>query len=353
MKQQINFKHKMMMKNFGASFLLGMIFMIFLTPVHGQGGNVPDSILTRREMARQARNEAITQNTLQMDSLTGSIISLQKELGDAVENIEELTERIEDNTYFDWRAWVAWIVAIVALIVAWITYRAQIKTEGNTKKLSQDTQRHLLNDLLRHLYRNYVITYAMRTKMEEIDYRGYPSEEHFQKLKIPMENIHLDAFYGEDSKYKTMHVLYLNFRNYNEEIDVAMKHMTDPNLGVETKKEDFDTLEFKVSYLTGRIADVITKIWNNGEFDEETRHSLQEGISVSLKAETNATNNQDTSGSGDFTPLTTEQFQNTQYARIYTTPEEINHFVSRFNEDVKTERMKNERGAWKVRIIRF
>ena len=55
------------------------------------------------------------------------------------------------------------------------------KVQENTNRVSQDAQRKLLNDLLRHLYRNYVITYTMRTKMIDIKYKGGPSEEHFIK----------------------------------------------------------------------------------------------------------------------------------------------------------------------------
>lgn len=304
-----------------------------------------------RQARREAHREALSQNTQQMDSLTSTIAALQQELGQTVERIEGVTEDIEDNTFFDWKAWIAWIVGLLALAVAWITYRAQNKTEGNTKKLSQNAQRDLLVDLVRHLYRNYVITYTMRTKMEDIDYRGYPSEEHFLKLKIPMENLHLDAFYGEDAKYKTMHNLYLNLRNYNEEVDVAMKHLTDRGIGTDTKKEDFDTLEFKVSYLTRRIMDVLSALWGNGTDDVATLMALR--ASIAAENSSNATGNQPVEGCEAFGHLTLEQAKGTSYARIYTTEEALAGFVARFNEDVKTDRMKNQRGAWKVRVVRF
>lgn len=301
-----------------------------------------------RAKARQIHREALSQNTMQLDSLKNAVAALQHELGENVERIEALTEKIEDNTFFDWKAWTAWAVGILALAVAWITYRAQSKTEGNTKKLSQQAQHDLLVDLIRHLYRNYVITYTMRTKMEEIDYRGYPSEEHFLKLKIPLENLHLDAFYGEDAEYKAMHTLYLNFRNYNEEVDVAMSHMTNPSLATATKKEDFETLEFKASYLTGRIIDVMAAIWGDASGDTRLCQKAIQEACVS-----NARNNQPVDNCGNFTPLGAEQFRQTQYSRIFTTDEQMHQFVESFNEDVKNERMLNQRGAQKVRILKL
>ena len=223
------------------------------------------------------------------------------------------------------------------------------KAEQNTKRVSQEAQRKLLNELLRHLYRNYVITYTMRTKMADINYNGYPSEEHFEKLKIPMENIHLDAFYGEDQKFQDMHVLYLNMRNYNEEIDVALKHIVNPVLKRETKDEDLDTLEFKVSYLTGRIVDTIRKIWGN---DSRFMEEMRQAINLSLSGTTNSTNNIDVPGSGDFTHLTTEQLKNTCYTKIYS-DQELENFCKVFNNDVHEERKKNIRGGWKVRMILY
>lgn len=278
--------------------------------------------------------------------------------------------KIADNTAFDTKAQIAWWVAIIALVVsavsmyyAIITYRMQEKTEINTKKaeentkkaeqntkrVSQEAQRKLLNDLLRHLYRNYVITYTMRTKMADINYNGYPSEEHFEKLKIPMENIHLDAFYGEDQKFQDMHVLYLNMRNYNEEINVALKHIVNPVLTRETKDEDFDTLEFKVSYLTGRIVDTIRRIWGN---DSRFMEEMRQAINLSLSGTTNSTNNTDVPGSGDFTHLTIEQLKNTCYTKIYS-DQELENFCKVFNNDVHEERKKNIRGGWKIRMILY
>lgn len=262
--------------------------------------------------------------------------------------------QIEDNTRQDivkdgWNLYgcLAFIVAVFSMGISIFTYRAQKQTEGNTKKLSQDAQRKLLNELLRHLYRNYVITYTMRTKMEDIDYAGHPSEEHFEKLKIPMENIHLDVFYGEDEKFRLMHVLYLNLRNYNEEVEVALRHICNPSLSRETKEEDFDTLEFKVAYLTQKIVGTINSIWGESE---QHKKDMRNAMVLSLIGKTNATDNIDVPNSGDFTPLKTAAFD--FYSLLYD-KEELKWICDTFNHDVTEERKKNKRGAWKVRMIKY
>ena len=278
--------------------------------------------------------------------------------------------QVEHNTRPHWYSdgWnlfgvLTFFLAIIAFAVSWgsylytkwsyrytkDTYFAQIKTEDNTRKLSQEAQRHLLNELLRHLYRNFVITYTMRTKMKDIKYKGYPSEEHFEKLKIPMENIHLEAFYGEDEKFQLMHVLYLNLRNYNEEVEVALKHIIDPVIKKQTKDEDFDTLEFKVSFLTEKIIDTIYEVW--GE-NAEYKNDMRKAMNLSLSGKTNAIKNIDVPNSGKFSALTLDALKNTSYTRLYS-ESELEKVLEIFNHDVHEERKKNERGAWKVRMIKF
>lgn len=266
----------------------------------------------------------------------------------------QILNEIEDNTHqrpmtdgWNLYGFAAIIIAFFSFAVSCYTYKAQQRTEKNTKKLPQEMQRKLLNALLRHLYRNYVITYTMRTKMKDIDYNGYPSEEHYEKLKIPMEDIHLEAFYGEDENFRLMHVLYLQLRNYNKEIDAALKHAIKPNIKKETKEEDFDTLEFKTSFLTEKIIDTIYKIWGKNDKNKE---EMKKALELSLNGETNATGNIDVEGSGAFKLLTIEDLEKTAYAKLF--PEnKLSTLCDTFNNDVHEERKKNKRGAWKVRMI--
>lgn len=307
-------------------------------------------VISSRQKESQEQRQHAVEERQRRDSLNNKKSSegLLTEYG--------IMAQIEDNTHQDpikdgWNFYgiLAISIAVISACISWYTYKAQQKTVGNTNKLSRDAQRKLLNDLLRHLYRNYVITYTMRTKMKDIGYSGYPSEEHFEKLKVPMENIHLDAFYGDDDKFELMHVLYLNLRNYNEEISVALKHIIDPSVKQETKDEDFDTLEFKVSYLTEKIIDTIKKIWgNNPEYEKD----MKKALNLSLSGETNATNNIDVTDSEKFEPLSIEDLKKTSYSKLYNDKELVS-ICQTFNNDVHEERKKNARGAWKVRIIRY
>lgn len=277
--------------------------------------------------------------------------------------------RIGDNTEKDWRydGWnlfgiITFLIASGSLTAAIITFLSQRKTEKNTKKLSQDMQRCLLNELLRHLYRNYVILYSIRTKLDDVDFKGYPSEEHFKKFKIPLNNIHLDSFYGKDREFRLMHILYLNLRNYNEEIDVAEQHFLNPAISRDVKVEDLDTLEFKIYYLTERIVDTIRNIWGEEvktpDMDKKTFRltdrlirEIKDALKISLDGKTNASENIEVEGWDKFTPMTEERLAKT-YSLIYS-PEELKQVTHIFNHDVGEERKNNSRDTRKIRILPY
>ena len=274
----------------------------------------------------------------------------QKYQNTTVENIETYTKDIRRNTDFDDKAKIAWGAALAAAFIGFFTLVFQLATWKNTKKLSQGAhQKELLIDLARHLYKNLVVTRAMRIKTQQAKYESYPSEVHFQKLKAPMVNFHLDAFYGKKKQFLALHHLYLQFRNYNEEIDVAMNHITDSQIAKESREKDFETLENRISTLTGRIADVMTEIWgkNKGGDSKETtdekkinidskiQKKLQDGIKVSLDKETPPTKKDQVDEISDELLLSEADFNKTQYARIFTSNDEISSFIKGFKNDVQ------------------
>lgn len=272
------------------------------------------------------------------------------------ENELDVMKGIRQNTQADFVKDDFNIIAIFSIIIAFVsflfsvkTYREQKATKDNTKKLSQDAQRHLMNDLIRHLYRNYVITCALRTKLDEIEFGGYPSEEHLYKLKIPMENIHLEAFLGDEEKYRIIHNLYLNLRNYNEEVLVALAHFKDKYVDIQTKNRDFDTLEFKVSFLTKRIVETEYHIWG-----EQVKNSILQSLNVAVNNTTSATGNIPIEDYGDSNEIPVERIKKTYYAELFDYDQnKIIEFAKKLNDAIKTERMLNERGAEKIHIIRF
>lgn len=295
-----------------------------------------------------------------------SVTALQSE---PLSQIQRFTEVTASNTTFAfWWDGFNILIAVIALVFSIFTFYSQNKTSENTQKLSRESQRNLLLDLVRHFYRNLVITYAIKTKLDDIGYEGYPSEEHLIKLKVPMENIHLEAFYGRDKEYEVMHDLYLKLRNYNEEIDVACMHFKDVNLSQETKKRDLDTLLFKPSFLTKRIIMTMYELWDSKQVSEDFSKeeyqdnvigllkesgavkAVKEKIQEAQKGKTNASNNTVKPIDYNFEFYANEK---SCYAELLFLDEEWNDFVSKFNRDVYIERGKNAQGGDKVYIIPY
>ena len=288
---------------------------------------------------------------------------------DHLTNIQKFTEATAVNTTFEfWWDGFNILVAVVALLFSFFTYLSQKNTSDNTQKISQKTQRNLLLDLIRHLYRNFVITYAIKTKLEDINFEGYPSEEHLVKLKIPMENVHLEAFYGNGKRYEVMHNLYLNLRNYNYEIDVALMHFKDKSLSQDTKRRDLKTLLLKPSFLTKRILVTIYELWelnqvsddyNKDGYDKRIETSLEGSKTVmdaknkileAQEGKTNAMGNKVLATDYNFERYSDE---NNCYAKILFTGQMLKQFFISFNKDVFVERGLNEQGGEKVYIIPF
>ena len=287
---------------------------------------------------------------------------------ESLKHIQQYTLETANNTTFEfWWDGFNILIAFTALVFSVFTFCSQNKTSRNTKKLSQHAQRNLLLDLVRHLYRNLVITYTVKTKLEDILYKGYPSEEHLIKLKVPMENIHLEAFYGNDRMYEVMHNLYLNLRNYNEEIDVACIHFKDTNLSEEVKKRDLDTLLFKPSFLTERILITMYELWEikhiSSAFNQEgyrkriitllnNSKTVQDAKNKILEAQhgnTNASYDISNTANSNFVPYSNE---NSSYGQILFKGYEWTDFANSFNRDVYVERGKNSQGGDKVYIIK-
>lgn len=190
-------------------------------------------------------------------------------------NISSMISTTASNTTAGWRdntdlmiAVLAFIVAIISALIAWNaylytkwTFLSQQKTEVNTSRLTEDQQYNLLLDMIRHLYRNLVVSYGLKEKMRIQKYAYYPSEEHLQKLKVNLNDIHLELFYRKEELHKKMNELYLMLRNYNLEIDVFCNHFKDPNIDNKTKGRDLGTLVHKCSLLTEKIVERVELIW--------------------------------------------------------------------------------------------
>lgn len=147
---------------------------------------------------------------------------------------------------------LAFWISLIALIVSIIAIVAQFITAKNTANAPYECQLQQFEDLIRHFYRNLVCTKAMRDKFlaKTNNPQKYPSEIHYLKLKSLPE----DAILPINNKlYPRLHELKLLIRNYNADIDVALRHIVRKDLDKNVIDGDYDNLLYKPYALTAKI----------------------------------------------------------------------------------------------------
>ena len=273
--------------------------------------------------------------------------------------------QVENNTrqhwwYDDWNCFgiFTFIVAFASLIIGWITYNAQKKTEENTTKTQRNTsklnleeQKSLLSDMIRHFYRNYVVSLALGIKLEaEKDgdkFRGYPSEEHLLKMAVNLDDVHLNLFYQENEQHHLVHKLFVMLRNYNIELSVISEHLKSQQIDYATKVRDLQTLTFKCYYLTGEITRLIGMIWYKGEkdYESEARQRIIE------EQEKNRHDNADETKyyTGD---VVLEIPEKSYYLKTLFAADQAK-FLADLKQDVVIEAGRNKSDSPKIHIIPF
>lgn len=290
----------------------------------------------------------------------------QQVMLDSIGKICIYTSETAGNTALCEYDWIALSVAILALVTSFVamvyakkTFKSQentekytLETQGNTQRISIDSQKGLMIDLVRHLYRNLVVTYAVKTKLEHLGYeKCYPSEEHLLKLKVPIENIHLDAFYDKKELYTEVNKLYLLLRNYNTEIDVALRHFPRREIDVAIKKHDLDTLMFKPEYLVEKIMEFLCQ-----QFPDAQDQIYREASDI-IRHEAKKTQStpQGEPWPYDFVPYedVKSRFVTSIFAHTTSMVYAADEFLGLFNADALIECGCNDKGAFKIFMIEY
>ena len=231
-------------------------------------------------------NTTIEELSYTLNAINNSVDSISSKLTQTVENTRP-------HPYSVWGLRIAIIGAAISFIGAVISFFAMHyskkgayfskETAMNVERAGRNTQLLLLEDLIRHLYRNKVVTHAMILKMR--DEKGkYPSEQHFLKLKTLPEDIHLDRYNNDADHYFKMHGISILLRNYNTEIEVIQRHLSDPNTEEAVREKDMNDLLFKPLYLIYKISDAISMIEQESSSKKEWQNTTKKiGKSTAIK----------------------------------------------------------------------
>lgn len=286
----------------------------------------------------------------------------QAEVADSIHQCVE-TILLEDRTpvsNFDLMGFivsgiVALVVSIWALVVSiwsykytkW-TYDEQKIVAKNTQQLNSKSQYGIMINLVRHLYRNFVVMWAITNKMRISDYKIYPAEIHLQKAKVSLGDIHLELYAGNDDIYAKLNDLVLQLRNYNLELDAATAHFMRSDLKPEVKEYDIRTLLLK----PGQLADQIVKALAVAYKGEYTLVEIRKDA-IEKVVESHTGNIKYNAGCepwdriGDFKPY--DNKGNKYFETIFKDRED--EFLEMLNEDAKIECGKNKEGEFKLLFI--
>lgn len=177
--------------------------------------------------------------------------------------------------------WLAIGISIISLVYAAMTFWSQRQTQRNTMKITPESQRKLLIEYGRHFYCNLIIICAIEAKLNKRFSLYYPSEEHLVKLKVDLNGLHTAAFFNHIEHFSSLNKLQVKLRNFNSEIDVILGHLTQQEFPVEGKERDFNTLKFKMGYLTDTVFKTLNEIWT----DNEKKHSAYMREYINREAE--------------------------------------------------------------------
>lgn len=273
--------------------------------------------------------------------------------------ISTQTRVTAENTTFGmidtWTFIFALLGAVIGIASLWYTYKtyqSQKETANNTRLLTLDAQRDLFMDLVRHLYRNLVVTYAIKTKLNDCHFKKYPSEIHLLKLKVPVEDIHLEVFSDDNKNYTYMNNLCLLFRNYNMEIDVAIKHFCNKEMDNEIKENDISTLIIKPGLISYRILDALVHV----DKRLNIKKVCEEAIDIIRQShEKNISENRFcTPWNGEYKEYDAhgDKFVTNIFSLVYGN--EAQHFFTElFNQDARIECGKNSANGEKISMIDF
>lgn len=361
-------------------FLFLFSIVLLSSPISAQN-IVPQQI--EPLSSKDSTNKAILEQLVAIRGLQEEAKEDRQKIWEEMENKEaELKEipkneygailQVEHNTRQDWLkddwnfyGFFTFALAITAFIVSVMSYRytrktyySQTMTESNTSKLSREEQKALLSDMIRHFYRNYVVSLTLRVKLEagkrnktkdgkNKHFTGYPSEEHLKKMMVNLNDIHLNLFYKEEESHQLMNKLYVMLRNYNLELDVICDHLKSQSIDYTTKSRDLDTLAFKCFYLTKEITQLIGKIW----YENEVGYVTQARERIIREQEKNRKDNSDeTKHYGRRIKL---YVPDKSYYLGTLFSDDREKFLEDLKKDVLIEAGTNTSGSPKIHIIKF
>lgn len=131
------------------------------------------------------------------------------------------------------------IISFISLFIACRTLKSQRKTEKNTNPdITDNTQLKLLFQIYKSALNAYSFLFALHFQLEKAQYMVKPSNHIWNYIRMPLEYLHEELFYGNEDKLRYFQI----FSNVCQQIQNDFTYL----------REAFDSNEVKVhvSYMT-------------------------------------------------------------------------------------------------------
>lgn len=146
------------------------------------------------------------------------------------------------------------IATVVGAVLA-TTGLIMLVIELRRKKISNGRKTLIFHDFFRHLFVNTAIIELVRQRIEDAGGYDevYPEEGVFDRMHFLPDDFTLSRFRSTDARFDEMHDLELLMRNYCISLETAKKHLCDPNMDAEIKKEDLNDIDRRAKSLVVTI----------------------------------------------------------------------------------------------------
>lgn len=272
----------------------------------------------------------------------------------ALNEIAQLTHNVAHNTQHNYFSGDLTLIATISTIATVFTL-GSLYFAVRQSRIDKMCQRQIFDDIVRHFYRNKICVSAMRAKYIIASNHGekfcYPSEEHYLKLNVLPDDLHLEKYYRKGKTFDLLHKLHILMRNFNIEAEVALSHIKDPKTPYKTKLRDFATLDFKCGFLTQKICEVMREIWGNEKIFDAIWNDILNEHCQNIKD-----NNANTSIPNEaIQAVISHHRENEQTSDKYFTDVIDSHNKTQFTEmlthDIFVEVGCNSKGSEKIHII--
>lgn len=251
--------------------------------------------------------------------------------------------------------WIALIFAFISLVIGLFTAFSQFRTQQNTMRITPESQRQLLYDYGRHFYMNFIVYKAVRVKLNARYDQFYPSEEHIIKLKTDLGNLHPAIFFNNIKHYQAISKLQVKLRNFNEELDIILEHLKNKNLIPQVKERDFNTIDFKLSFLTKSVWNTLNVMWGANRKKINAR-KMREVIKTQLKGRNSEDIMKEAESYFENHPLYLTEFSSDMKESLFdrASPEEEKEMLLQLNYHIYAEIYGiNKSGSEKIFLIPF